>query len=262
MLTKAGYESAMISLGAHDELMTASEGEMLDRDGFIIFHDVIDADWIESVRLRIDELIQIESAADVSRTNTTSEFRREPGCVRLGDLVNKGQVFDRIWQHPRVLAAARRVFRRPFKLSSLNFRECLKGYGLQDMHADWAADRDGTSHGLNSIWLLDDMTKANGATRLVPGSHKRPIAELHTHESSGAPAIPGEIQVEEPAGTVIVYHAQLWHGGGHNNSGARRRVLHGYYSAREHKQQIDQVEYLRERTAQRLTPAARWLLDV
>jgi ectoine hydroxylase-related dioxygenase (phytanoyl-CoA dioxygenase family) len=145
------------------------------------------------------------------------------------------------------MAAARHVFARPFKLSSLNFREALKGHGHQNLHADWGSDRDGRGHVLNSIWLLDDMNKENGATRLVPGSHKRPHTDMQAFWDSKARTAPDEIQVEEPAGSVIIYNALMWHGGGHNHSGARRRTLHGYFTARE-------------RTAQRLSPAARWLL--
>ena len=88
------------------------------------------------------------------------------------DLCNKGPVFDRVYTHPKVLAAVHHVISRPFKLSSLNARDALPGEGLQGMHADWGADYDGQFHVCNSVWLLDDFSEENGCTRLVPGSHK------------------------------------------------------------------------------------------
>ena len=59
------------------------------------------------------------------------------------------------------------------KLSSLNFRAALPGFGLQGLHADWGgAVAPGDYYVCNSIWLLDDFTESNGATRIIPGSQR------------------------------------------------------------------------------------------
>jgi len=88
----------------------------------------------------------------------------------LADLVNKGAAFDIFYTHPKVLAGIKAVLGRSFKLSSLNYRAALPGMGLQNLHVDW---KDGIPNGnykvCNSIWLLDDFTPDNGATRIVPG---------------------------------------------------------------------------------------------
>ena len=46
------------------------------------------------------------------------------------------------------------------------------------------------------------------------------------------------------------------------DSNAPRRTLHCAFIAREHPQQTNQREYLRPATAQRLSPLARYILDV
>ena len=38
--------------------------------------------------------------------------------------------------------------------------------------------------------------------------------------------------------------------------------MHGYFTAREHNQQLNQREYLRHETWKRISPAARYMLDV
>ena len=60
---------------------------------------------------------------------------------------------------------------------------------------------------------------------------------------------------------VLAMNSHTWHGGCANQDGAPRRTIHAYFSGREHGQQLNQAEYLRVRTAERLSPAARWMLD-
>jgi ectoine hydroxylase-related dioxygenase (phytanoyl-CoA dioxygenase family) len=64
---------------------------------------------------------------------------------------------------------------------------------------------------VNTMWPLDDFSAANGATRLVPGSHRwgddrRPDAD------------PEIVVAEMPAGSVMFYLGNLWHGGGANTT--------------------------------------------
>ena len=105
------------------------------------------------------------------------------------------------------------------------------------------------------------MTAINGATRLVPGTHLlagRPadyVADINADH-------PEQILLEGEAGTVLVYNAHLWHGGTRNTTGLHRRVLHPAYIAREFPQQLDQRKYIRQSTFERISPAARYLLDV
>jgi len=56
--------------------------------------------------------------------------------------------------------------------------------------------------GYNTIWALTDFTEANGATRLVPGSH---LAEQSPEHGKHYDSIPAEMQ----AGSVLVWHSSL-----------------------------------------------------
>jgi ectoine hydroxylase-related dioxygenase (phytanoyl-CoA dioxygenase family) len=73
---------------------------------------------------------------------------------------------------------------------------------------------------------------------------------------------PDEIKVLGKAGDVIVFNSHLWHGGTTSYSDAKRRVLHPYYVAREFAQQQDQRKHIIKETYDRITPAARYILDV
>lgn len=226
----------------------------LDEEGFTVFEGVIAPDWLAGLRRAFDQIHAAEGA------EAGKEVAQMEGVRRLADLVNKDPVFDAVYVQPFLLAAVAHVIGRPFKLHSLNGHDPLKGHGQQALHADWGGER-GQAHVVNSMWMLDDFCAANGATRLVPASHldPRPIAELM--EDRLAP-FPGEVRLEGKAGSVGVFNGNMWHSSCINRSGAPRRTLHCAFIAREHKQQTDQRQYLQPETAARLTPLARYILDV
>ena len=108
----------------------------------------------------------------------------------------------------------------------------------------------------NSIWLLDDFTPDNGATRLVPGSHRTGLMP------DGTSSHPHETLLVAPAGTVVIFNSHVWHGGTRNTTDAPRRAVHAYFGRRSHSQQTDQANHLRPGTEQRLSAGARHILDV
>ena len=114
---------------------------------------------------------------------------------------------------------------------------------------------------VNSMWMLDDLTPRNGATRVVPGSHLalRPIKDLV--DDPVAPH-PDEVLLCAPAGSVGVFNGSVWHSCTLNRSKQKRRVLHCAFILRDLKQQTDQQAYLRSDTEQRLLPLSRYILDV
>jgi ectoine hydroxylase-related dioxygenase (phytanoyl-CoA dioxygenase family) len=68
---------------------------------------------------------------------------------------------------------------------------------------------------LNAIWALTDFTEENGATRIVPGSHKFDHAPKYGESYEGEPAL-------MKAGSVMLFDSALWHAAGANHSKERR----------------------------------------
>ncbi|MEZ4867216.1 MAG: phytanoyl-CoA dioxygenase family protein [Caldilineaceae bacterium] len=253
----AYLDSMLSTLGVTAETLSAQERAELDQQGYTVFPNVIDAAWLTALRDAFEQITATEGE------EAGKEVNQMAGIRRLADLVNKGEVFDRIYTHPLVLAAARYVIGRPFKVHSLNGHDPLPGHGQQALHPDWGGPRPDTSvnHVMNSLWILDDFGPENGATRLVPGSH-RWLGHPRDHLSDLKESHPQEIYVSAPAGSVLVFNSHAWHGSTTNRSDRMRRVYHCAFIAREHPQQTDQRKYLRPETAARLSPAARYLLDV
>lgn len=210
---------------------------------------------LDSLRRRVDELFVIEG------DRAGAEFKQEPGARRLANLVSKGQVFERVITAPEILECVAHVLGARFKLSSLNARSANPHSDCaQPLHADAGAIADETGYWVcNTVWMLDDFTRENGAIRVIPGSHRWGKLPQDTPANPAA-ARPDEILLTGRAGTVAVMNAHLWHGGTANRTGAPRRAVHAFYTRWDKPQQQYQKRLVSPEVQRRLSAELRKLL--
>ena len=103
----------------------------------------------------------------------------------------------------------------------------------------------------NSMWALTDFTEANGATRVVPGSHHR------DHQPDFGRPYDDAVPAEMARGSVLIWPGSLWHGGGANRTGTRRTGLAMNYCAGWVRQQENQQLGIPLEVARRFAPALR-----
>jgi ectoine hydroxylase-related dioxygenase (phytanoyl-CoA dioxygenase family) len=144
---------------------------------------------------------------------------------------------------------------------SLNARSADPSGGLpQPLHVDMSAIPD--EHGYwvcNTIWMLDDFTLDNGATRVIPGSHRWRQRPQDVLDDPLAPH-PDEVLVLGQAGSIAVMNAHAWHGGTANRTAAPRLAMHGFYCRRDKPQQQYQKRLLRQEVQATLSPELREML--
>ncbi|WP_149303100.1 phytanoyl-CoA dioxygenase family protein [Pareuzebyella sediminis] len=245
-------------------MLTKDEITKLYKEGYLCLGQLLTKTQVEEINDRITELLKIEGESAGSELADSKYIRhpKEYGADRLADLVNKGAVFDIFYTHQRVLAGIEAVLGKEYKLSSLNYRAAKPGKGLQKLHVDYKNSVAGERFKVcNSIWLLDDFTDYNGATRIVPGTHmsnKLPEEEM----DNPTLAHPDEILIKAPAGTVFIFNSHVWHGGTTNTTSKDRRSIHSYFCASDQPQQVDQKRYITDDTLHRITSKAREILDV
>lgn len=249
-------QESLTSLGATPDVLSPEEKQFLDDQGYLPLENVLSPAQVASFNARLEELAAIESEA------ANSTVHSEAGAARLFNLVDKDALFALCFTHPRVLAAIAHVVGPELRLSSLNWRAALPGAGSQALHTDagWRADAS-LYQACNSIWLLDDFTPENGATRVVPGTHRR-VERPNDLMPDPKAAHPDERIITGAAGTVVIFNSHLWHGGTLNRTSAPRRAMHSYFCRRDHLQQTDQKASLRPQTLARLSEAAKAVLDV
>jgi hypothetical protein len=235
--------------------LSVEERGRLDADGYLVLEDFVAPEDLATLHGRIDQLFEELGA------RAGFEFKQEPQTDRLANLVDYDEIFQRAVSLPKLLACVGQVLGPDFKLSSLNARSARPHSDwTQPLHCDTGALPDARGNTVcNIIWMLDDFTPDNGATRFVPGSHRSGRLPQDVLGDAGAPH-PDERLLTGRRGTVVVMNAHLWHGGTANRTGSPRLAMHSFYCRRDLLQQQYQRRLLRDETQARLSPGLRWLL--
>ncbi|MRH99431.1 phytanoyl-CoA dioxygenase [Kriegella sp. EG-1] len=245
-------------------MLTTNELEVLEKDGYVSLGQLLSHEQVSAINEKINELIHLEGKNAGSELFESKYIRhpKEEGADRLADLVNKGAIFDIFYTHAKVLSGITAVLGEHFKLSSLNYRAAKPGLGHQKLHVDYGnLIADGNYKVCNSIWLLDDFVENNGATRIVPGTHKSKSLPNEVMDDVNLPH-PNQVLIQAPAGSVFIFNSHVWHGGTTNNTNKLRRSIHSYFCASDQPQQLNQKKYITEETKNRLDLKYQKILDV
>jgi ectoine hydroxylase-related dioxygenase (phytanoyl-CoA dioxygenase family) len=235
-------------------MLTRSEKQQLDELGYLVLRDFLSPSLLDELRNRVETLWAEEG------DEAGSEFRYEPGARRLANLIDKGAIFAELVSTSKILECMEHVIGPGYKLSSLNARSTNPHNGeSQPWHADVGALADERGYWVcNSLWMLDDFTVENGATRMIPRSH----TWRRLPEPNNAGSLPDEVLVTGTAGTVVIMNAHMWHGGTANRTDRCRRALHAFYTRDDKPQQQYQKALLRPETMAALTPLQRRVLAI
>ncbi|MEZ5559588.1 MAG: phytanoyl-CoA dioxygenase family protein [Pseudomonadales bacterium] len=202
----------------------------LEEHGYTVLEDVIPVPLVDELNRaleRLERALGIRPGANAFEGHHT---------IRIYNLLAHDRVFEQVPVHPRVLSIVEGVLDRGCLVSSLSSISIDPGERAQPLHADDTLldlPRPHPALVCNSMWALTDFTEANGATRVVPGSHRwaeKPEFGAH-HESKAA---------EMPRGSVLIWNGSLWHGGGANRSDRRRTGIAMNYCAGFIRQQENQ----------------------
>jgi ectoine hydroxylase-related dioxygenase (phytanoyl-CoA dioxygenase family) len=207
----------------------ASHVERIKADGFTIAERAIEPELVEAL---VEALDRLERELDAKPALNAFEGHH---TVRIYNLLRYGAPFDRVPVHPAVLPIIDGVLGDGCLISSLSSIAIDPGETAQPIHADDQViplDKPHRPIVCNSMWALTDFTAANGATRLVPASHR-----LDNPEYGGAYET---VAAEMPKGSVLLWDGALWHGGGANVSDARRTGIAMNYCAGFIRQQENQ----------------------
>jgi hypothetical protein len=219
--------------------------EQLHRDGYALLRGAIPAERLVALRASFDAGVKPSDQWPVPRG---------PGWRHsLLDLDPDVQAVCRL---PALLAVAGELIGERFFLSQVEGREPLVGGGYQGLHRDLSAQRAGDT--VNALAFLDDYGPDNGATRIVPGSHRvgpdEPPFDLGDESRS--------VQLSGFAGDILVFDANLVHAGSLNPTGGRRRsLLIGYFAEPLHASHLKtaSLRSIRMDTSERFEPSAHAL---
>jgi ectoine hydroxylase-related dioxygenase (phytanoyl-CoA dioxygenase family) len=177
----------------------------LTRDGYVFVSGLMAADELQAARGDLDRVL----AATPTGRNAFEGF----GTQRVYALFAKTRTFDRAAVHPLLLDVLDRVLVH-YQLSAPVGIRIGPGESAQVLHRDDAIYPLPEPHPtvvVNTMWPLDEFTEANGATRLIPGSH---LWEPGRQPAAGDQVVAATMT----PGTVMFYLGGVWHGGGANRT--------------------------------------------
>jgi len=223
----------------------------LAADGAVIVDELVSPEVMDAVA---DEL-----APFVSATATGPDDFSGHNTRRTGGLIARSPTSHGLILAPLVLDTVAAVLAHATN-HQLHLTQLISigpGEPAQPLHRDqWAFDfftfPAGYEVQCNTIWALTDFTEENGATRVIPGSH---LADHSPEYGAELESVPAEMS----AGSVLVWHGSLWHGGGANRTDGRRTGIAMNYCAGYIRQQENQQLGVPVERARRFEPRLREL---
>lgn len=191
----------------------------LDEVGYAVIPSVISPEEADTARSILEGFLEKEQ----------QESHQDAGSQRVGRIAVKHPVFVDLMCHPTIVDLWQRWLGKDMFCSTWTGNTLLPGHTSIGWHADypyWALEQPwpgGTFTG-QTIWMLDDFTEENGATGVVPGSHKqlRPPDRTDEWHDDG-------VVLTGLRGSVAVLHGALWHTGRPNRTDKPRSCLLGMY---------------------------------
>ncbi len=215
-------EEALYNLGVKMNTLSLSQKKKLDSDGFLCFPGILSDQEINKMRDVTDRVYLKENTG------------KESGAVESSYMQNKTAGLDVCFTHPNILAAIAYVLDGQIKSFGIHGRPHPAGGEQQALHVDYNGPpaQGGKYAVCNSIWMLSDFTKNNGATRVIPGSHlsgKNPQDALEDLVATH----PDEKLLLGKAGSVVVFNSHVWHGTTENRSQQTRASLTSFFCRRD-----------------------------
>jgi ectoine hydroxylase-related dioxygenase (phytanoyl-CoA dioxygenase family) len=192
--------------------------EAIRRDGYVVARDLIPS---RTVREIVDALSPWLQGRHFGR-NDFEGFRSE----RVYALLAKAPAIAKIVEHPTVLGVCDRLLQRHYRLSACLAIQVHPGETAQGWHSDdgyVALPRPRPMVGVSAIWAFDDFTDDNGATEVIPGSHRWGPDEQPAPEDARA------VRIRMSAGSAVLFAGTLVHrGGAHCGTATRLGITPQY----------------------------------
>ena len=202
--------------------------EQLRRDihewGYCLIEDALSPAQNELIYHRIVEQAQAERDMGVAYLSNAQQ--------NLWSLVNKGQIFVQCMTHDTDAVQAGMVIEHLLDemlgsgwhhlsyLANISFPGCHP----QGLHQDQGLVGSyiflDAPVLVNTVYVLQDVDEINGGTLLIPGSHRHYIEGKGTFGE-----LPPPINLEAPAGTIMLMDGRVLHGGAVNRSEDLRYII-------------------------------------
>lgn len=212
----------------------ASEGspalcEALAADGVCIVEEALSSEHLDGLNRDLDSIVASTSPGSLNHAHDAMAKFYGAKTVRLDGIPDKSSTFVDYMLDPLMHGVCEHVLGPNCIDYLLNVAQLIQigpGEDAQRLHRDEEAwphlPANGPDLGLEALIALSDFTVENGATRVVPGSHR--------WEPKRRPEPDEIVKAAMPAGSALYYLGKTLHGGGANvtEDESRRGLFYGY----------------------------------
>ena len=229
--------------------------EEVTSQGYSIVEDLIPSNLQEMLIARIEHIM--EQDVDNRQKEPARDFKGS-ATHSIRNLLNRGSVFQEAASFTPINQIAEKLLGSGFLVFASAVVKVEPGEVPQRLHTDDILIRLPRPFPvpliMNSIWALSDFSAQNGATRLVPGSHRLDHVPANDQTYETIPAVMKQ-------GSVLIYHGSMWHGADRNTTTDNSRLgMTISYCARFIRPYENQLKLLGLETARELSPEMRRLI--
>ena len=204
----------------------------LECDGAAIVESLVDTAVIDRA------VTELRPQFDRAGTETQGDFNGYD-TLRIASVLGYSPTSADLIGHPLVLAVADAILLPHcvnYRIGSNTGIEIHPGETQQVLHRDdsiYPLRVPGIEWQFSALWALDDFTAENGATHVVPRSHRQIDPDI-------VPAPEASVQAPMPKGSLLLYLGSAWHGGGANRARHPRMGLVNTYALGWLRQEVNQ----------------------
>ena len=211
--------------------ISKKELDFLDVNGYLVVENVLDLSLCDELHKRV-----VAVAAWEANSSSGGYIYGSGRMQRIYHLLSKDLIFRSLVMHPLAHEIMSYMFHRStyhdkYYLTSFHANIIASGGEPQIWHIDsnvpdpippWIIRA-------NSNFIIQDYTKENGSTQIIPGSHKwlRKPNNLEAQSLNEKQII----SVTAPKGSIVFWHGSLWHRSGENKTETNRIALLATYAA-------------------------------
>ena len=182
--------------------------EVLEKDGCVVLMNAVDRQTMQMLDDELEELL----AATVPCKGNFFGFMTK----RISGMMAKSDAAQSLAYLPKILDVLDKFLLQSCSEYQLNLTQVIQigpGEPQQAIHTDdlmFHYEHPGKEAMINCMWAVDEFTRENGATLLVPGSHRWARDRIAAEDEIAYGAM--------PKGSVLIYFGSLQHAGGANKT--------------------------------------------
>jgi len=214
-----------------DDIDIDIDFDFLEENGYLIIKNVLPMSLCDELAEKIHLISELEKKSEKG-----GYFYGSGNMQRIYHLISKDEIFQKILLHPlphKIMSHMfhRETFHDKYYLTSFHANILSPSAESQIWHIDANVPEPIPKWIIrsNSNYIIQDYTKDNGSTQVIPGSHKwcRKPKKSEQDKFSNSEIV----SIEAPKGSMVFWHGHLWHRSGENKSNKKRIALLAAYAA-------------------------------